>query len=108
VSGSTALGISAEFSVLKAAYESGSRALISWIGDSTVAHADGLLEQSSTACYLREFLAAAGLAGVIGGSFSSGDKGLTLTGRSMGNTISPTRRSTPLSPGTRWRRRLSA
>lgn len=82
-SGSMQLGISAEFPVLKAAYESGNRALISWIGDSTVANAGGLLEQNSTAWYLREYLADAGLAGVIGGCFSSGDKGLTLTGMSV-------------------------
>jgi lysophospholipase L1-like esterase len=74
--GATTLGISAEFPVLKAAYQSGSRALISWIGDSTVANAGGLLEQNSTAYYLREYLAGAGLEGVIGGCFSSGDKGL--------------------------------
>lgn len=81
--GATTLGISAEFPVLKAAYESGGRALISWIGDSTVANAGGLLEQNSTAYYLREYLAGAGLEGVIGGCFSSGDKGLTLAGMSI-------------------------
>lgn len=77
------VAISDEFPVLKAAYESGERALVSWIGDSTVANAGGLAEETSTARYLREYLAGAGLGGVIGGCFSDGDKGLTLTGMSV-------------------------
>jgi hypothetical protein len=77
------VAISDEFPTLKAAYESGQRALICWVGDSTVANAGGLAEENSSAWYLRRYLADAGLAGVVGGCFSSGDKGLTLTGMSV-------------------------
>jgi hypothetical protein len=76
--------ISDEFPALKAAYEAGDRALISWVGDSTVANAGGLLEETSTTHYLREYLAGAGLAGVIGRCFSAADKGLALTGITVG------------------------
>lgn len=78
------VAISTEFPVLKAAYEAGERALISWIGDSTVANANGgpglALEQTSTVYYLREYLGAAGLQGVIGGCFSAAEKGLFAAG----------------------------
>lgn len=83
VTDAPSVAISDEFPTLKAAYESGSRALISWIGDSTVANAGGLAEENSTAAYLRAYLAGAGLEGVIGGGFSAGDKGLTLTGMTV-------------------------
>lgn len=77
------VAISAEFPTLKAAYESGARALVSWVGDSTVANAGGLSEETSTASRLRHYLAAAGLQGLVGGCFGAGDKGLTLTGMSV-------------------------
>jgi hypothetical protein len=83
VTDAPAVSISAEFPVLKAAYEAGERALISWIGDSTVANAGGLLEENSTTGYLREYLAAVGLGGVIGGCFSAAEKGLQLAGISI-------------------------
>lgn len=75
--------ISSEFPTLKAAYESGGRALISWIGDSTVANAGDLTEEHSSTGYLRDYLTVQGIAGVIGGCFSAGDKGLTLGGLSI-------------------------
>jgi hypothetical protein len=75
-SDSMQLGISAEFPVLKAAHDSGDRALISWIGDSTVANAGSLLEQNSTAWYLRKYLAYTGLEGVIGGASEAATRAL--------------------------------
>lgn len=101
------VAISDEFPILKAAYESGNRALISWVGGSTVANAGGLAEETSTAAYLRQHLAGAGLGGVIGGCFSVGDKGLTLTGMTVpqyGQFYIPTRHSTHRLSGTRWKR----
>jgi lysophospholipase L1-like esterase len=89
VADAPAVSISAEFPVLKAAYEAGERALISWIGDSTVANAGGLAEESSTTGYLREYLADAGLGGVTGGCFSAADKGLQLAGMATPQAYGP-------------------
>lgn len=88
-----AAAISDEFPILKAAYESGGRALISMLGDSTTANLGGGsdvggfrigdAETTSTAACLRDFLIEAGLQAITG-TFVAGDHGFNAYG------VSPT------------------